>query len=174
MKGVSANFPPGVVDVKALLAGNDMCLYSENVPVAISEIKKAMLAGEITQSELDEKARKVLFAKFQVGLAHYQPIVMEGLIADLNSNEAKLMSRKLYENALTLLENKNNLIPFKNLASTNIAAISIGAEINNDFLSTCELYAPTAKFSLKKDASLNDFDFFSYFCLFLWQCLMPM
>jgi beta-glucosidase-like glycosyl hydrolase/CubicO group peptidase (beta-lactamase class C family) len=159
MKGVSANFPPGVVDVKALLAGNDMCLYSENVPVAISEIKKAMLAGEITQAELDEKARKVLFAKFQVGLANYQPIVIEGLIADLNSNEAKLMSRKLYENALTLLENKNNIIPLKNLASTNIAAISIGAEINNDFLTTCELYAPTAKFSLKKDASLNDFDF---------------
>ena len=100
MKGVSANFPPGVVDVKALLAGNDMCLYSENVPVAIAEIKKAMLAGEITQTELDEKARKVLFAKFQVGLAHYQPIVIDGLITDLNSNEAKLMSRKLYENAL--------------------------------------------------------------------------
>ncbi len=159
MKGVSANFPPGVVDVKALLAGNDMCLYSENVPVAIAEIKKAMLAGEITQTELDEKARKVLFAKFQVGLSHYQPIVMEGLIADLNSNEAKLMSRKLYENALTLLENKNNLIPLKNLAASNIASISIGAEINNDFLSTCELYAPMAKFSLKKDASLNDFDF---------------
>ncbi|MEY2799921.1 MAG: hypothetical protein RI934_909 [Bacteroidota bacterium] len=159
MKGVASNFPPGVVDVKALLAGNDMCLYSENVPIAIAEIKKAILAGEITQEELDAKARKVLFAKFQVGLADYQPIEIPNLINDLNSPAAKLMSRKLYENALTLLENKNNLVPLKDLATQTIATISIGAEINNEFITTCQLYAPTTNFALKKDASLTDFDF---------------
>ena len=32
MKGVSKYYTPGIVDVKALLAGNDILLFSENVP----------------------------------------------------------------------------------------------------------------------------------------------
>ncbi len=159
MKAVASNFPPGVIDVKALLAGNDMCLYSENVPVAISEIKKAILNFEITQDEIDLKVRRILFAKYQAGLNNYQPVSINGIYEDLNSNEAKLISMKLYENAITLLENRNNLVPLKNLEDRTIAAISIGADINNEFLNTCQNYAPITTFALKKDASLNDFDF---------------
>ena len=32
MKGVSKYYEPGIVDVKALLAGNDILLFSEDVP----------------------------------------------------------------------------------------------------------------------------------------------
>jgi beta-N-acetylhexosaminidase len=42
MKGVSSFYKPGEVDVLAFLAGNDVLLFSEDVPTAIKEIKKAI------------------------------------------------------------------------------------------------------------------------------------
>ena len=159
MKGVSSFFAPGEVDARALIAGNDMLLFTENVPNAFSEIKKALRDTLITMPEIEQRVRKILIAKFSVGLNKYQPININGIYEDLNSNEAKLISMKLYENAMTLLANKDNLIPFKNLENRSIAAISIGADINNEFLNMCKNYADVTTFALKKDASLNDFDF---------------
>lgn len=159
MKGVSSFFVPGEVDAKALLAGNDMLLFTENVPNAFVEIRKALLAGNISIKEIEEHVYKILIAKYAVGLHTYTPVNMNGIYEDLNSNEAKLVSMKLYESALTLLENKNNLIPFKNLETRNIAVLSIGAELNNEFINMCKNYTAVTAFAMKKDASLNDFDF---------------
>ena len=44
---------PGMVDVKALLAGNDVLLFAENVPKAMEQIKLAVSKGQITQEEID-------------------------------------------------------------------------------------------------------------------------
>ena len=41
MKGVSNFYEPGEVDVKALLAGNDVLLFAEDVPKAIEENKRS-------------------------------------------------------------------------------------------------------------------------------------
>ncbi len=159
MKGVSSFYPPGVVDVKALLAGNDILLFAEDVPAAFMELDKAMKDSLITQTEIDTRVKKILLGKYKVGLNAYKPIVIEGLIEDLNTPEAKLMSMRLYEHAMTLLANKDRLIPFTNLEERSFAAVSVGAEINNEFLEMCKNYAMIQSFAIAKDASLNDFDF---------------
>lgn len=159
MKGVSSFFAPGEVDARALIAGNDMLLFTENVPNAFYEIKRAIADSLITMIEIEQRVRKILLAKYSVGLNKYQPVNMNGIYEDLNSNEAKIISMRLYENAMTLLANKNNLIPFVELENKSIAAVSIGADINNEFLNMCKNYADVTTFALKKDVSLNDFDF---------------
>lgn len=159
MKGVSSFFAPGEVDARALIAGNDMLLFTENVPNAFYEIKRAIADSLITMIEIEQRVRKILLAKYSVGLNKYQPVNMNGIYEDLNSNEAKIISMRLYENAMTLLANKNNLIPFVELENKSIAAVSIGADINNEFLNKCKNYADVTTFALKKDVSLNDFDF---------------
>ncbi|MBY0424015.1 MAG: glycosyl hydrolase, partial [Cytophagales bacterium] len=59
MKGVSKYFKPGEVDVKALLAGNDVLLFSENVPIAIEKIKEAIEAHQISEKEIDKRVKKI-------------------------------------------------------------------------------------------------------------------
>ena len=49
MKGVSKFYSPAEVDVKALLAGNDVLLFAQDVPKAIEKIKKAIKRKEISQ-----------------------------------------------------------------------------------------------------------------------------
>ncbi len=89
MKGVTKFYKPGEVDVKALLAGNDALLFSEDVEKAISEIKKAVKKGLISQKEIDARCYKQLKAKEWAGLNHWQPIETKHLIADLNTSNPR-------------------------------------------------------------------------------------
>jgi beta-glucosidase-like glycosyl hydrolase len=57
MKGVTSYFKPGIADVKAVLAGNDVLEFTESVPKAIEEIKKAIKNKQITQQEIDERCQ---------------------------------------------------------------------------------------------------------------------
>ncbi len=50
MKGVSAFYEPGELEVKAFEAGNDFLLFSENIPVAFNAIKQAVAVGRKKKS----------------------------------------------------------------------------------------------------------------------------
>jgi beta-N-acetylhexosaminidase len=153
MKGVSKYYPPGVVDLKALLAGNDILLCSENVPEAIIEIKKAIAGGEITQEEIDNHCRKILLAKQWCGLDHYKPVELKNLYRDLNTGKAELINRKLIEGSLTVLQNKNNLIPLQRPDTLKIAALSLGNKGINDFQRMLGNYSPIMYFGLDPNSS---------------------
>jgi len=49
MKGASNFKKPGDIDLEAFLAGNDVLLFAENVPVAIKKFKEAFDKGIITE-----------------------------------------------------------------------------------------------------------------------------
>lgn len=152
MKGVSKFYKPGEVDVKALIAGNDVLLFPEDVPTAITEIKAAILRGDISQEEIDKRCMKILLAKQWTGLNHYQAIKIKNLYTDLNTPKAELINRKLTEASLTLLRNKNNIIPIQNLDTMRIASLSLGYKDLNLFQQTLSNYAPVKHFGIDKDA----------------------
>ncbi|TAL62817.1 MAG: serine hydrolase, partial [Bacteroidetes bacterium] len=150
MQGVAKFYKPGEVDVKAFIAGNDVLLFAENVPKATAEIKNAIARGEITQSEIDSRCKKILLAKQWCGLNKFMPIDTANLSADLNSYRAEYLNILLAENSITLLQNKSKLIPLKNLDTLNIACVMIGAKQENKFRAMLSLYAPIKFFSLSK------------------------
>ncbi|MGI9543828.1 MAG: glycoside hydrolase family 3 protein, partial [Cyclobacteriaceae bacterium] len=69
MKGVTKHFPPGEVDVKALIAGNDVLVFTQDVPLALKKIKEAIKKGTLSQKDIDRRCKKVLAAKFWAGLS---------------------------------------------------------------------------------------------------------
>ena len=148
MRGVSAFYNPGKLDVEALLAGNDVLLFSEDIPKAIEEIKIAIDQKLISQSEIDRRCRKILFAKAWCGLNKYKPIDTASLSEDLHKSEAQFVNMKLYESALTLLKNEEAAVPVMKLAEKKIASLTIGAANENDFNTSIDRYC--------------DFDAFSY------------
>src|SRR5690606_36115748 len=74
MKGVSNLYKPGEVDLLALLAGNDILLYSQDVPKAKKMIFEAVDQGKISQEEIDRRVKKVLKAKYWAGLHRPQRV----------------------------------------------------------------------------------------------------
>lgn len=158
MKGVSKFYKPGEADVKALIAGNDVLLFPEDVPTAIKQIRMAVDSGDITQDEIDKRCMKILLAKQWAGLDHYSKIKIKNLTNDLNPVNAEVINRKLTEASLTLLQNKNNLIPLQKLDSLKIASLSLGYKELNIFQQTLSNYAPITHFGVDKDAKQKEFD----------------
>lgn len=158
MKGVSALYRPGVVDVKALLAGNDVLLFSGDVEKGIAEIKKAIENGEITREEVDKRCLKILRAKQWEGLDRYQDVKTTRLIEDLNKREYELLNRKLSEASLTVLQNEGDILPLKKLDTLKIASLSIGEGGVNEFQNTLSLYSKVDHFTIKELESKKNAD----------------
>ncbi|NNM94904.1 MAG: hypothetical protein HKL88_05495, partial [Bacteroidia bacterium] len=148
MKGVALYSKPGEVDLKALLAGNDVLLFSQDVPKAIEEIKKAIENKEITQDEIDSRCRKILMAKAWTGLNHYHPVDTLGLVKDINSGQADEIIKRIAKNAVTLLANRNNLIPLKRLDTLKIASLVIGDTLPDEFQLRMNDYADVKHFNM--------------------------
>ncbi len=152
MKGVSKFFKPGEVEVKAFKAGNDVLLFAEDVPKAVSLFKKAIADNEISKQDIDVAVKKILAAKYDYGVFLPQQIALENLYEDLNNKNAQLLNRLLFEKALTVAKDDEALLPFKNLEQQKFASVSIGKSNLSEFREMLDNYAPFNHFSAEKNA----------------------
>lgn len=156
MKGVAKYFEPGQVDVKALLAGNDVLLFSENVPKAIEAIEFAIEKGQISQEEIDIRCKKILQAKYWCGLNNKQEIVSRNLHKELNTKESTELNERLGRAAITVLKNENNFLPLRHTDTLKIAEISIGDDKPNVLFDILKLSAFTQHIGLTHDAKAEE------------------
>jgi len=154
MKGVSQFYEPGEVDVKALLAGNDVLLFAENVPKAIEEIKKAIKQNKISQAEIDSRCHKILMAKKWMGLDNYNALDVSKIADEIITIETKLLDKKLVKSSITLLKNYDDLLPLKRLDTLRIASVSIGEQAN-DFQTMLSNYASITHFTIAEKATIS-------------------
>jgi beta-N-acetylhexosaminidase len=141
MKGVSNFSKPGAIDVQAFLAGNDVLLMSENVEVGMEEIMLSYYSGRISEARLAHSVKKILNAKYKVGLNNYNPIKTKNLVADLNRSKDGLLYAQLMQNAITVVKNDKSTLPIKDLELKNIAYVSMGDRSGKPFLNTLKKYA---------------------------------
>ena len=159
MGGISRSAKATDVNLEALMAGNDILLYPENVHAATARILNAVQQGVISQEFIDEKVRKILRAKYWAGLGHYKSIELSGLSADLNTPEAEQLKQELCEQSVTLTNNQNNLLPLQRIDTLRLASIAIGAAPGNLFQKTLKQYAPFQTLALPdRTASEADLD----------------
>lgn len=153
MHGVSKYYETGEVDLLALLAGNDILLFSQDVGKAIKYIKKAVEKGKISEAEITARCKKVIQLKKWLGLDSFQNLSTDSLLEKINSEEANLINRRLVENAMTLLKNDSNIIPIKGLSKLNLASVSIGAKTETVFQKTLSNYANVTHYQIPKNPS---------------------
>ena len=150
MRGVSDFFKPGELELRALMAGNDILLLPEDVPAAIHAIRTAIENGTIAEEYVSLKAKKILYYKEKAGLDEFQFTPTGNLITNLNTTNGQLLNKKLAEAALTLVRNEKNLIPLSDLQHKKIAALAIGDQPNNRFQRMLSRYAPISCYGIDK------------------------
>lgn len=155
MKGVSKFFPAGEAAVQALIAGNDMLCLPEDVPAAIEAIQQAIRKKRLKQKDIDARVKKVLYAKYSLGLSHPQQIDTTRLIEDLNWKTEDLKT-KVARNVITVIRNEKGLLPM--MTRGKVAYVGIGIDSLNVFgkrLKT-EFNADTYLFSYKDSARISN------------------
>jgi beta-N-acetylhexosaminidase len=158
MKAVTDGNAPGVVDRDALVAGNDMLEFTEDVVRTIAEVKKAIKQGVISQKEIDEKCKKILAVKYWTGASKFQKIEVANIVEDLNTPQAQLLHRQLIESSITVLKNDHGLIPVQGLDTLRVASVSIGRNAVTPFQRTLSLYTSVRHFAIASDADATVID----------------
>ncbi len=133
MKGVAKYYKPGTVDSLAFMAGCDILVFSEDAAKGIEKIKQAVDSDCISLFELETRVKKVLAYKYKLGLNKPQHVALENLRSDLNNTPGRLLRQKLFEQAITLAANQNNLLPFKEWNYKRVASLSIGNNGTSQF-----------------------------------------
>lgn len=149
MKGASNFKKPGDIDLEAFLAGNDVLLFAENVPVAIKKFNEAKKDGRLTEERLAYSVKKILAYKHKANLHNYQPIVLENLYNDLNAVEFEALNYQLYENAVTVVKNDTKSIPIAQLDKEKIAYVKLGNDGSDVFLTQLKNYANITEITSK-------------------------
>ncbi|GGB09280.1 glycoside hydrolase family 3 N-terminal domain-containing protein [Puia dinghuensis] len=121
MKGVAKFFPDGDASVQSLIAGNDMLCLPGDVALSLEKINAAIKAGKLRWKDIDARVKKVLFAKYEYGLAQWQPVNKVHLTADLNEGVTDMRHEVAVE-ALTLLRNEDPSVFPLRVAARSAAA----------------------------------------------------
>ena len=124
MKGVSQTVSADSVPYMAFLAGNDVLILPHDVPKAIRQIKEGAERDPEIAARVEESCKKILKYKYRAGLNHYQPVGTANLMSDLKLQDYYNLKRLLFEEAVTMLKNEDNVIPLK--SDKNVAIVTIG------------------------------------------------
>jgi len=147
MKGATNFKQPGEIDLEALLAGNDVLLFAENVPVALERICVAYQDTILSEERLAHSVKKILQFKYKAGLDKYKPIDTKDLFNDVNPISNTALQYELYENATTVLRNEESILPIKDIENEKIAYVKLGDDSNSSFLSTLKQYTEVTEVS---------------------------
>ena len=155
MKGIASQAKEDSAEVMALSAGNDMIEFVMNPSKSIASIKKGIEDGRISINEINKKCRKILMIKRWGGLNKFRPVQTKNLYTDLNKSSYKMTLRNAVQKSLTVIQNKNGLIPLKRLDTLKIAAVSLGSERISAFQNSLGRYKAVTYFNIDKNAGNN-------------------
>ncbi len=153
MKGVANFYAPGYADLEAIMAGNDILLFSENVPVSFDLIKASVLNGTISESEIDKHVLRILKWKQFAGLDHYTPINTNHLLEDLSGQENLPLLKTVAEQSVTIIKNSQNCLPLK--SKEKILYLALGDADHSEWKKLCVGHTNSAYRQVAKNPSAD-------------------
>jgi len=158
MQGVTSRFPEGNRELQAFIAGNDIIVMPVNVPAVLKTFKSAIRENIISEQDISNRVKKVLAFKYEAGLFDEPDVATEKITQKINKNLDDLNYR-VFENATTLLSNRNNLIPFHLVDTIRFASLTIGEKNNIRFKNRINRYADIKHYHIQKnELSQNDYN----------------
>jgi len=127
MKGAYKEIHPDSLGLRALMAGVDVILMPINVENTIQIIVNQFDRKEVAD-RVEESCKKILRYKYRLGMANYQPQPVSSIENDLHKAKYYNLKQRLYNEAVTLLKNKNNVLPLDK--THQIAVVTFGKKDN--------------------------------------------
>jgi beta-glucosidase len=126
------------VSARALDAGTDMDMVSEGF---LKTLEQSLKEGKITRKQIDQSCRRILEAKYKLGLFSdpYKFCREEKASMELFCDQNRLLSRQTAGECQVLLKNDNHLLPLKK--SGKIAVIGPLGDAATDMVGCWSLTA---------------------------------
>ena len=140
MKGVTKHYQPGEVEAEAIAAGSDILLLPEDIAASFTTIKAYLADGRITSNQFEQAVRRILLSKYRLGLTKPRFPEEENLRADLNTAAAKALKQDLYEASMTLVRDREKLVPIAVPDAGKIVSLRIGQPEATEFTARLDDY----------------------------------
>ena len=115
MSGLTIYFTQDEAAVRALEAGADMLLKPADVDAAFRGVREAVKSGRLTEKRIEESARKILAAKYDLGLVNQRVTPIDNIDRTVSSREATTLANEIAEHAITLVRDEDKLLPLTSL-----------------------------------------------------------
>jgi beta-N-acetylhexosaminidase len=115
MSGLTIYFNQDEAAVRALEAGADMLLKPADNDAAFRGVVQAVRSGRLTEKRVDESARKILAAKYDLGMAKQRITPVDSVDRIVGNADVGALAREISEHAITLVRNEDNLVPLSSL-----------------------------------------------------------
>jgi beta-glucosidase len=122
-----------IVSALALKAGLDMDMVGEGF---LTTLKRSLKEGKVTQQEIDQACRRVLEAKYRLGLFNNpnKSINADREKQDVLTDDNRKFARKIAEHSFVLLKNQDQTLPLKKTGT--IALVGPLADNHSEMLGT--------------------------------------
>jgi len=112
--------------LKQFRLGVDMFVVNKSVEKYVSKIMKLISEGMLSENELDAKVRRVLLTKTWFGIHQPKFQSAEYCLQNIFTTENKQFSWEIYEKSTTLLKNKKQTLPFRELSNKRVLLFTLG------------------------------------------------
>jgi beta-N-acetylhexosaminidase len=118
MSGLTLYFTQEEASVRALEAGADLLLKPADPDASLRGVREAVRKGRLTEQRIDQSTRKVLAAKYDLGLTQQRLTSLEAIDREVGGQRATELADEIARDAITLVRNDAKLLPL-NLTSTS-------------------------------------------------------
>jgi beta-N-acetylhexosaminidase len=149
--------------VMAVIAGADVILIPNSTKVAIDTIETAVKKGEITEERINESVRRLLKAKYKLGLAENRFVDLSKVNAIIEKPENVKEANAIAEKSITLLRNEANFLPISKETAQKTLFVIIAADDDpvegQTFIPEVQRRVPNAKIAkLDPRSTQTDYD----------------
>jgi beta-glucosidase-like glycosyl hydrolase len=125
MSGLTLYFTQEEASVRALEAGADLLLKPADTEAAIRGVRNAVKQGRLTESRIEVSARKVLAAKYDLGLMQQRLTPLEEIDRIVGGKETLGLANEIAAHAITLVRNDAKLLPLSLAPKANVFNLAI-------------------------------------------------
>ncbi len=125
MSGLTLYFTQEEASVRALEAGADQLLKPADPDAAFRGVLAAVKKGRLTEQRIEHSARKILAAKYDLGLVKQRITPIDEIDRAVAGKEAGALADDIAAHAVTLVRNDASLLPLKSSPTTKIFNLAI-------------------------------------------------
>jgi beta-N-acetylhexosaminidase len=124
MSAIARQHSAGEAAVRAIEAGADVILMPPDVARAVDGVVDAVRSGRLSQERIDASVMRILETKEALGLhaERFVPLDRVGSLVGIPEHTA--VADEIAEQSITLLQNRNNLLPLRGTRTASVLSVS--------------------------------------------------
>jgi len=155
MSGLTLYFTQEEASVRAIEAGADLLLKPADPDASLRGVREAVKKGRLTEQRIGQSARKVLAAKFDLGLVQQRITSLDGIDREVAGKRANELADDIAQDAITLVRNDAKLLPLNLTSTTRVFNLGITNGDDRAFIAQTFIGA-MARSGIKMDTIVLD------------------